>query len=56
MDPTPPDPRDDPERASAQAFQAEAAEHTAPSTSTGVIPLDRRPATGYQHEDDTPTP
>ena len=52
MDPTATDPRNDPERAPAQAFQSEGGEHARPATP--AVPVDPGPAGAYQHEDDEP--
>ena len=53
MEPTAPDPRDDPERAPAQAFQSEDAEHTALEPPSAPVSASG-PAAAYQHEDDEP--
>jgi hypothetical protein len=54
MNPTASDPRDDPERAPAQAFQSEDGEHTPPAPVAPAVPLDSGPAAAYQHEDGEP--
>jgi hypothetical protein len=51
MNPKASDPRDDSERAPAQAFQSEDGEHIPPAP---VAPVDSGPATAYQHEDGEP--
>jgi hypothetical protein len=54
MNPTPSDPRDDPERAPAQAFQSEDGEHLPSETAAPETRIDPGPAAAYQHEDDEP--
>jgi hypothetical protein len=51
MDPTASDPRDDPERAPAQAFQSEDGEHLPSAAEARVLRIDPGPAAAYQHED-----
>ena len=48
------DPRDDPERAPAQAFQSEGGEHVRSTTAIQAVRPDSGPAAAYQHEDDEP--
>jgi hypothetical protein len=48
------DPRDEPERAPAQAFQSEDGEHTTSAPVAPVVRTDSGPAAAYQHEDGEP--
>jgi hypothetical protein len=54
MEPTQSDPRDDPERAAAQAFQSDSGEHAPPAAPAPAIRPDPGPADAYQHEDREP--
>ena len=54
MDPTPSDPRDDAERAPAEAFQSEDGEHVPSPTAARAMDFDSGPAGAYQREDGEP--
>ena len=51
MNPKASDPRDDPDRAPAQAFQSEDGEHRPPVPVAPVVRINSGPAAAYQHED-----
>jgi hypothetical protein len=56
MEQTASDPRDDPERAPAQAFQSEGGEHVPSVTASQAMRTDSGPAAAYQREDAEPVP
>jgi hypothetical protein len=54
MNPKASEPRDDPEREPAQAFQSEDGEHRLPAPVAPAVRIDSGPAAAYQHEDGEP--